>query len=126
MVVNAIKTDKYPYQVEYIAAMDEVWVLCWGNSTLNVVGVRNVTTEIAKIKDANLLVVKHSIKAQVGSGRILQLKSICCLGETFFWIGSKRDHFRKFPNGFRSVGSNKSERLTHYGLDMDPLGSDLT
>ena len=67
MAVKAIKTDKFPYQVEYIAAMDEVWVLCWGNSTLNVVGVRNVTTEIAKIKHTNLLVVKHAIKAQVGS-----------------------------------------------------------
>lgn len=65
MVVKAIQTDPFPYQVEYIAAMDEVWVLCWGNSTLNVIGVRNVTTEIAKIKDAKLLLVKHSIKAQV-------------------------------------------------------------
>ena len=77
MPVKAIDTDPLPNFVEYVEELDEIWVLCWGNSTLNVIGVKNVTTQISKIKDMSSLVVKHSIRAQVRSLLIKYTYVLC-------------------------------------------------
>ena len=63
--VKEIATHGYPYQVTYLAALDEVWVLCWSNGTLDVVGEQGGSTSIGKISNASSLTILHSIRAQV-------------------------------------------------------------
>ena len=63
--IKSIPTDGFPYQVTYIAALDEVWVFCWKDSKLNVVGSSTMETKIHRISQASNLMIVKSIKAQV-------------------------------------------------------------
>ncbi|XP_065052259.1 follistatin-related protein 5-like [Rhopilema esculentum] len=63
--VSSIQTNGFPYMLKYITALDEVWIHCWKNSYLDVVGSREGATAIQTIKNASSLIVSHSIKAQV-------------------------------------------------------------
>ena len=63
--VSSIQTNGFPYMLRYIAALDEVWIHCWKNSYLDVVGSRTGATAIQTIRNASSLIVSHSIKAQV-------------------------------------------------------------
>jgi len=62
--IKSIGTDGFPYQISYIAALDEVWIHCWKDSYLNVVGSSTGETKIHKIRKASTLMISHSIKAQ--------------------------------------------------------------
>eukprot|EP00794_Sanderia_malayensis_P012835 gene12835-14155_t len=62
--IKAIKTHGFPFQVTYIKALDEVWVLCWRKNILDVVGDASGATAIQKISNASSMAIKHSIQAQ--------------------------------------------------------------
>lgn len=63
--IKAIKTDKYPYQVTYIEALDEVWVYCWREGYLNVIGTDSNQTKIHKISDPIAMEVTHRFRVKV-------------------------------------------------------------
>ena len=63
--ITSIPTDGFPYQVTYIAALDEVWIFCWNNSHLDVVGDSKKETRIHRIVKASDMAIAYSIKAQV-------------------------------------------------------------
>ncbi len=66
--IKAIKTHGFPYQVTYLAALDEVWILCWRNNLLDVIGDKSDgSTLIHHVRNASSLAVLHSIQAQVRS-----------------------------------------------------------
>ena len=65
--INSIPTDGFPYQIKYIAALDEVWIFCWKDSHLNVVGNSKNETKIHRIAKASNMMVAYTIKAQVRS-----------------------------------------------------------
>ena len=62
--IKVIATNGFPYQVTYLAALDEVWVLCWRNNILDVVGRSDGVTEIHRIGKASSLKILHSVQAQ--------------------------------------------------------------
>ena len=72
--VKAIQTNGFPYQLKYFAALDEVWIMCWKNSFLDVVGEEKMKTapetSIQKISNASSLTIVHSIKAQVSRCKV--------------------------------------------------------
>lgn len=66
LAVKAIKTDEQPHGVEYIAALGEIWVLCWSSTNINVIGVVNSTEAVvSSLTDVSLLGLKKSFKIQV-------------------------------------------------------------
>eukprot|EP00112_Aurelia_sp_Birch-Aquarium-sp1_P009782 Seg2124.4 transcript_id=Seg2124.4/GoldUCD/mRNA.D3Y31 product="Follistatin-related protein 5" protein_id=Seg2124.4/GoldUCD/D3Y31 len=59
--VRAIGVDVWPYELQYVAAVDEIWVTTW-SSKLNAIGVeRSAGTRLSKLTNASLLVVKKSV-----------------------------------------------------------------
>eukprot|EP00112_Aurelia_sp_Birch-Aquarium-sp1_P007018 Seg1766.6 transcript_id=Seg1766.6/GoldUCD/mRNA.D3Y31 product="Follistatin-related protein 4" protein_id=Seg1766.6/GoldUCD/D3Y31 len=65
LAVKAIKTDEQPHGVEYIAALGEIWVLCWSSTNINVIGVVNSTEAVvSSLTDVSLLGLKKSFKIQ--------------------------------------------------------------
>ena len=64
-VVRAIAVGVWPYQLQYIAAVDEIWVTTW-NSNLNVIGVETTAaTKVSTLTNASLLIVKKSVDVKV-------------------------------------------------------------
>ena len=63
--VRAIAMGVWPYQLQYIAAVDEIWVTTW-NSYLNGIGVASSAgTRVSTLKNASLLIVKKSVNIKV-------------------------------------------------------------
>ena len=79
--VKAIKTSDQPHGVEYVAALGEIWVLCWSSTHINVIGVMNSTEAgISSLTDTTSLGLTKSFKIQVRMSLIIRSQRSIRLG----------------------------------------------
>jgi len=67
--VQEIATDDYPYQLKYFRSFDAVWVLCWGDSSLDVLTEdEDDNGTLSVINGASKMAPHMSVKAQINDG----------------------------------------------------------
>lgn len=72
--VQEVVTDDYPYQLKYLRSLDAVWILCWEDSSLDVLTEdEDDNGTLSVIDDASKTIMHTVTKAQIIDGSDVQL-----------------------------------------------------